>query len=147
MELAENIPGFTRSDRLGLTTFVSILVHMVIILGISFAVPKLASQTDPLPTLEVTLVNGLIESSGRRVDLVHLVMPKEPDRTFFEGADDLRLADARLYLGLIHEDDSLGDNLARIRMAEEYYPQFGTSYVCGFGRRSEGRTRRSGPST
>lgn len=53
-----NIPGFTRSDRLGLTAFGSILIHMVVILGISFTIPDLASQTDLLPTLEITLVNS-----------------------------------------------------------------------------------------
>jgi protein TonB len=53
---AENIPGFTKTDRLGLTAFVSVLVHMTVILGVSFAVPDLRSN-DPLPTLDITLVN------------------------------------------------------------------------------------------
>lgn len=56
MDLAENIPGFTKTDRLGLTAFVSVLVHMTIILGVSFAVPELRSN-EPLPTLDITLVN------------------------------------------------------------------------------------------
>lgn len=54
----DNIPGFTKSDRLGLTAFGSILAHMVIVLGISFTVPKIASDQDVLPTLEITLVNS-----------------------------------------------------------------------------------------
>ena len=57
MDLADQIPGFTRSDRLGLTAFGSILAHLVIILGISFTVPKIADD-DILPTLEITLVNS-----------------------------------------------------------------------------------------
>lgn len=58
MELVDHIPGFTRSDRLGLTAFGSILAHMVVILGISFSVPNLESDTRNLPTLEITLVNS-----------------------------------------------------------------------------------------
>ncbi|HSH40961.1 MAG TPA: TonB family protein [Arenicellales bacterium] len=56
MDPAENIPGFTKTDRLGLTAFVSVLVHMTVILGVSFAMPDLRSN-DPLPTLDITLVN------------------------------------------------------------------------------------------
>ena len=58
MELVDHIPGFTRSDRLGLTAFGSILAHMVVILGVSFSVPDLESDTRNLPTLEITLVNS-----------------------------------------------------------------------------------------
>jgi len=48
--------GFTRRDRLGLTTFGAVLAHLVIVLGVSFTVPKVNSE-EPLPTLEITLVN------------------------------------------------------------------------------------------
>lgn len=58
MELVDNIPGFTKSDRMGLTAFGSILAHMVVILGISFSVPDLESDSRNLPTLEITLVNS-----------------------------------------------------------------------------------------
>jgi len=47
--------AFTNTDRLGVSTFTSFLVHMVIILGITFAVPKLR-DLEGLPTLEITLV-------------------------------------------------------------------------------------------
>lgn len=70
MELAENIPGFTSSDRLGLTTFGSILFHMVIILGISFTVPQLTSQSDPLPALEITLVNSRSDTEPDKADFL-----------------------------------------------------------------------------
>lgn len=45
------------NDRLGVSTFMSFLVHMVIILGVTFAVPKLR-EFDGLPTLEITLVQA-----------------------------------------------------------------------------------------
>jgi len=48
--------GFTRRDRLGLTTFGAVLAHLVVVLGVSFTVPKVSSQ-EILPTLDVTLVN------------------------------------------------------------------------------------------
>ncbi len=91
----------------------------------------------PLETIktQVTLTNALIEKSGRKVDFMHLVLPKEPTDEFFEGVEDLTLKDIKLYLGLLQDDDTLEDNLARITLAEKYFPEFGTSYVCGFGRR------------
>jgi len=69
VDLAENIPGFTKTDRLGLTAFVSVLVHMTVILGVSFAVPDLRSN-DPLPTLDVTLVNTRSETEPEDADFL-----------------------------------------------------------------------------
>jgi hypothetical protein len=84
----------------------------------------------------------LIEESGRPIQVLHLVIPKSPTKDFFRGAEDLKANGADLYLGLIHEDDSIEDNLARVRMARKFFPSFGTSYVCGFGRRSVEDTKR-----
>ena len=69
MDLAENIPGFTKTDRLGLTAFVSVLLHMTVILGVSFAVPNLRSN-EPLPTLDVTLVNTRSETEPEDADFL-----------------------------------------------------------------------------
>lgn len=69
MDLAENIPGFTKTDRLGLTAFVSVLAHMTVILGVSFAVPDLRSN-DPLPTLDITLVNTRSETAPDEADFL-----------------------------------------------------------------------------
>ena len=101
----------------------------------------------PLETIktQVDLANSLITKSGRPVDFIHLVLPKSPTDEFFEGVSDLRLGDTRIYLGLIHDDDSLEDNLERIRIAEKYFPEFGTSYVCGFGRREDGQRQNCWP--
>ena len=43
------------NDRLGVTAFGSLLLHMLVILGVTFAVPKLR-DLQALPTLEITLV-------------------------------------------------------------------------------------------
>jgi len=69
VDLAENIPGFTKTDRLGLTAFVSVLVHMTIILGVSFAVPDLRPN-EPLPTLDITLVNTRSDSEPEDADFL-----------------------------------------------------------------------------
>jgi hypothetical protein len=85
---------------------------------------------------QVALANELIERSGRPIQVLHLVIPKNPTEAFFNGADELKSRGADLYIGLIHEDDSIEDNMARVHMTRKFLPPFGTSYVCGFGRRS-----------
>lgn len=69
MDLAENIPGFTKTDRLGLTVFVSVLAHMTLILGVSFSLPNLRAN-EPLPTLDITLVNTRSETSPEDADFL-----------------------------------------------------------------------------
>lgn len=58
MELTQQIPGFSSTDRMGLTVFGSVLLHLTIILGISFTVPKMLPKLDSLPNLEITLVTS-----------------------------------------------------------------------------------------
>ena len=57
MELTYDFTGFSRTDRLGLTVFGSVLFHMFIILGVTFSMPAILPQLDRLPTLDITLVN------------------------------------------------------------------------------------------
>ncbi len=59
--------GFSRADRMGLTVFGSALLHLVIVLGVSFAVPKVSSE-EPLPTLEITLVNTKSKDPPKQAD-------------------------------------------------------------------------------
>lgn len=58
MELAPTFPGFSNTDRMGVTVFGSVLFHLVIILGISFTVPKVLPQLNDLPDLEITLITS-----------------------------------------------------------------------------------------
>ena len=51
----QTIFGLSQNDRLGVTVFGSFLVHMVVILGVTFTLPKLRDLPG-LPTLEITLV-------------------------------------------------------------------------------------------
>ena len=52
---AQTISGLSQTDRFGVSMFGSFLVHMVIILGVTFVLPKLRDLPG-LPSLEITLV-------------------------------------------------------------------------------------------
>lgn len=60
---------FTNTDRLGVSTFTAFLVHMLIILGITFAVPKLR-DLEGLPTLEITLVQTAADKAPDSPDFL-----------------------------------------------------------------------------
>ncbi len=51
----QTISGISQNDRFGVSMFGSFLVHMVLILGVTFSLPKLRGLPG-LPTLEITLV-------------------------------------------------------------------------------------------
>lgn len=57
MELVDTRSKLSEYDRLGVATFGSFILHIVIILGVTFAVPKLR-ELQGLPTLEITLVQS-----------------------------------------------------------------------------------------
>lgn len=46
------------TERLGVTAFISLVAHIVIILGVGFTLPKIASQPELSNTLEILLVNA-----------------------------------------------------------------------------------------
>jgi protein TonB len=54
MATASDTPGFSHTDRFGLALFGSILTHMIVILGVTFSIPRIHS--DSWATLEITLV-------------------------------------------------------------------------------------------
>lgn len=60
--MAQVIPGFSNNDQLGLSFFASMLVHLVLILGVTFAIPK-ARELYGAQTLEITLVQVESERS------------------------------------------------------------------------------------
>ena len=53
--MSDVINEFTDNDRIGLSFFGAFLAHMTIILGVTFALPKL-TDLEGLPTMEITLV-------------------------------------------------------------------------------------------
>ena len=86
------------------------------------------------------LANGILGRVQRRVDFLHLPVPRERDDTaYFVPLHALRLPlDARLYLGLIHHADEAGDR-RRIATARTVTPRFGVATECGWGRTDPAR--------
>ncbi len=59
----------TATDRLGLTLFLAIALHMIIILGLSFDLEMLTfPEESPLPTMEITLVHSRSEEAPEDAD-------------------------------------------------------------------------------
>ena len=54
MRIDQNAYDFSATDRLGLALFTSILVHMVVILGVTFSAPRI--RLPGSESLEITLV-------------------------------------------------------------------------------------------
>ena len=47
----------------------------------------------------------------------------------------LQANDTELYLGLVHDSDTLDENRARMETANKYIEKFGIATECGLGRR------------
>lgn len=62
-------PAISTTDRLGFSTFFSLLLHMVLILGISFTIPMLR-ELQGAPTLEVTLVQTESDAAPDKADFL-----------------------------------------------------------------------------
>ncbi len=88
----------------------------------------------------VALANGIAAELDRRLDFVHLPVPRDrTDDAYVAPLADLRLPDAtELYIGLIHHDDPVGDR-ARIDAAARVVDEFGISTECGWGRTDPAR--------
>ncbi len=99
-----DIPGFSNSDRLGLTVFGAALVHMVVILGVTFSAPKPAN--DNFANLEITLVQTASDKSpnapqflaqanqdgGGESDLAEIARSPFPLQEMSEKNNDLPIA-------------------------------------------------------
>ena len=88
----------------------------------------------------VEISNGLASHLRRRLDFLHLPVPK--DRTDWEYFLPLQglgtSSDTGIILGLIHHDDGEGD-VARITAARKFLPAFGVASECGWGRTDPSR--------
>src|SRR5262249_27184147 len=85
----------------------------------------------------VTISNAVAARLGRRIDYVHMPVPRErSDDDYFKPLAQLdrkRIGEA--YLGLVHYTDGVEGARRRISAAEKYLPEFGIAAECGFGRR------------
>lgn len=84
----------------------------------------------------VEMTGGLLRTLNRRLDFIHLPVPKDRmDDRYFAPLRELALpAGTALYLGLISENDAAGD-AARIAAARRAVPAFGIAMECGWGRK------------
>jgi hypothetical protein len=83
----------------------------------------------------VEIANGFIPRLTRRLDFLHLPVPKpRSDAAYFAPLKQLTLPpETTLYLGLIHYADAAGDK-ARIAAAKTAATRFGIASECGWGR-------------
>jgi hypothetical protein len=87
--------------------------------------------------LLVDVANAVLEGSPRRIDWLHLPVPKSrDDLDYFAPLSTLRRPkDMRVYLGLLHLGDGLEGARSRVRAANNFINDFGIATECGFGRR------------
>ena len=88
----------------------------------------------------VEISNGIASRAPRRIDFLHLPVPKDrTDSGYFEPLRDMKLqAETEVILGLMHYDDAQGDE-ARIATAGTYLTSFGVATECGWGRTDPAR--------
>jgi hypothetical protein len=88
----------------------------------------------------VEIMNGIGDAVRRRLDFLHAPVPKpRSDAAYFAPlAQWRRRPVTRLYLGLIHFDDRVGD-AERIAAARRVVPDFGIASECGWGRTDPSR--------
>lgn len=79
----------------------------------------------------VDMANAFVAHSKRKTDWVHIPMLNRMDEKFYAPLANLKPQGARVFLGLIHNMDSLKQ---RIAIAKKYWPDFGLAAYCGFGR-------------
>jgi hypothetical protein len=85
----------------------------------------------------VIFANAICERAKRRIDWIHLPVPRDRlDAAYFAPLADLATpARTEIYLGLVHATDGVLGTRARIKAAEPFLGSFGLATECGFGRR------------
>jgi hypothetical protein len=88
----------------------------------------------------VEMANDLRQALGRRLDFLHMPVPKDrTDDAYVAPLANLRgHAGTTLYLGLLHHDDRAGD-AARMATARRIVKTFGVAAECGWGRTDPAR--------
>lgn len=87
----------------------------------------------------VELMNGIAAGVARKVDFIHIPVPKRADASFFAPLKAWQKpTGTHLYLGLLQFNDPEGDR-RRIELAREVLTEFGVAAECGFGRTDPAR--------
>jgi hypothetical protein len=87
-------------------------------------------------TGSVVLINAAAAASERPVDFVHIPTLGTSEDEFFKPLSQLRLGNARVYLGLIHHLNGFHVR-DQILAARKHLVDFGIAAPCGFGRAPE----------
>lgn len=87
-------------------------------------------------SLAVNLVNALSQQTPRPTDFFHIPVGRKAfDSDYYAALKNLKIGDARVYLGLIHDsEEDLVDFKRRLAAATQHLPDFGLASVCGYGR-------------
>jgi hypothetical protein len=85
----------------------------------------------------VELTNAIARGLSRRIDYVHMPVPRERrDTPYFAPLGALDGAKVgKVFLGLLHYTDGVAGACERIEAARGVLPEFGIATECGFGRR------------
>lgn len=87
-------------------------------------------------SVSVRMLNEAAARAKRPIDFVHMAVPiSRNDDAYFAPLRDLRVGDARVFLGLVHYQDGVEGTLDRMQTARKYLADFGIATECGFGRR------------
>jgi len=89
----------------------------------------------------VAFANGAVERSGRRVDFIHIPILPTTEERYFAPLRDLKVGDADIYLGTLHDRGDKEALTRRIAVALKYVPEFGLAAPCGFGRHQPSEVR------
>ena len=83
---------------------------------------------------------GVFAKSNRKVDWIHLPVPKErDDEAYFAPLASVDIPEStELYLGLVHQTGGVGGTQRRIDAAATTVSRFGVATECGLGRRDPG---------
>lgn len=84
----------------------------------------------------VAMANAAVANSGRRVDFFHMPVPRgRDDDAYFAPLGGLDVAEAKVFLGLVHHTDGEQGTRRRVAAAHSHLAGFGIATECGFGRR------------
>lgn len=139
------IPGYTAEGAIerNVAQFgkLSPLIPDSILLGYHFCFGTLGGWPRFAPadlSATVALANAVIESSGRRIDWIHIPVLPDAGDAFLAPLRELRPRGTRIFLGVVHHMDGFKD---RVMTARKYLSEFGIAGYCGFGRMAPGEMR------
>ena len=87
--------------------------------------------------IAVRMANTAVASAGRRLDFVHMPVPRNrTDDGYFAPLADLRMGAGKVFIGLVHLTDGTAGSLKRLAAFRRHYQgPHGVATECGWGRR------------